>query len=178
MPSLVPFAAASHFFDTFQHTAWRLESRRGYASDRETEEYAAFLRGEIITEDMTDPYYVARRRQADEGKRFERVRVVDNPPTEGQLYLLHRAQFNIAAGEDIRHLTRTEALQLDLPNADVWLFDSRTLVTMHFDGADEMLGVEITEEPVHVVRACQIRDAAWHYAAPHNEFKTRVLSHV
>lgn len=175
---LVPFAEVAHFFDDFAHTAWRLESRRGYASDRETPEYEAFLRGEILEEDLTDPYYVVRRQQADEGKRFERVRIIDDPPTEGQTYLLHRARFNIAAGEDIRHLHRADAQRHGLPEADFWLFDSRYLVTMVFDDGDRLLGAEVTEDPEQVVRACQVRDAAWHFAIPHAEFKAQVLSGV
>ncbi|MFE7045496.1 DUF6879 family protein [Streptomyces atratus] len=34
MPDLIPFKEATHFFEDFEHTAWRLETRRGYASDR------------------------------------------------------------------------------------------------------------------------------------------------
>lgn len=175
---LIPFVEVAHLFDEFAHTAWRLESRRGYDSDRHTPEYAAFLDGRIVEEDLTDPYYVARRQQADEGKRFERVRVVDDPPTEGQTYLLHRARFNIAAGEDIRHLRRADAERLALPAEDFWLFDSRTLVSLVFDDTDQLLGVEVTDDTEQVVRACQIRDAAWHYAIPHAKFKAQVLSGV
>ncbi|MEU7155174.1 DUF6879 family protein [Streptomyces chrestomyceticus] len=167
---LVPFAEVASLFDDFEHTAWRLESRESYESDRQSDEYRAFFVGQPVEEDLTDPYYVARRRQAEEGKRFERVRVVDEPPTEGQQYLLHRARFNIAAGEDIRHLTRTTAESLGLPRSDFWLFDSRILIVMHFDEADRMLGVERTEDPARVLEACQVRDAAWHHAVPHAAF--------
>ncbi|MCZ9338389.1 hypothetical protein NGM37_11430, partial [Streptomyces sp. TRM76130] len=33
-PPLQPFSAISHLFRDFRHTAFRLETRRGYASDR------------------------------------------------------------------------------------------------------------------------------------------------
>ncbi|MFB6567380.1 DUF6879 family protein [Streptomyces noursei] len=178
MPDLLPFADVLHHLDNFQHTAWRLESRRGYADDTGTEEYRQFIRGETTTEDMSHPYYAARRAQADQGKRFERVRVVDNPPTDGQRFLLHRAQFNIAAGEDIRNLYRSDAEQLGLPDSDFWLIDSRTLITLRFDEADCMMGVEISDDPADVVRACQIRDAAWHHAVPNAEFVRRVRSNA
>ncbi|WP_432095940.1 DUF6879 family protein [Streptomyces sp. bgisy100] len=178
MADLIAFSEVAHYFDDFEHTAWRLESRRGYAGDRQSAEYQQFLRGEPSDEDLTDPYYVARREQASAGKRFERVRIVDDPPTEGQLYLLHRAQFNISAGEDIRNLHRSDAVRLGLPDSDFWLFDSRTLVTFRFDAEDHILGVQVSEDPEEVVRACQIRDAAWHYAIRHAQFKAQVLSRV
>ncbi|MEV8477883.1 DUF6879 family protein [Streptomyces sp. NPDC051173] len=174
MPDLIPFSDVAHYFSDFEHTAWRLETRCGYDSDRQTEEYQQFLRGERAEEDLSDPYYEERRRQAAEGKRFERVRVVDAPPTEGQLYLLHRAQFNAAAGEDIRNLWRADAERLGLPAEDFWIFDSRVMVTLHFDAEDRMLGVDVTEDPNRVVRACQVRDAAWHHAIPSSHFKARV----
>jgi hypothetical protein len=178
VPDLIPLAEVAHLFDDFEHTAWRLETRRGYDSDRQTEEYQRFVRGEPSTEDLTDPYYTARRAQAAEGKRFERVRLVDDPPTEGQRYLLHRAQFNAAAGEDVRNLWRRDAVRLHLPPDDFWLFDSRTLVTLRFDDADRMLGVEVTEDHAAVVLACQARDAAWHFAIRYKEFRSRVPSTV
>ncbi|MER5972129.1 DUF6879 family protein [Streptomyces sp. NPDC002055] len=175
MNSLIPFSEVSYLFDDFEHTAWRLESRAGYADDRQSDAYQNFLRGEPAEEDLTHPYYAARRRQAAEGKRFERVRIVDTPATEGQLYLLHRAQFNVSAGEDIRNLHRSDAVRLDLPDADFWLFDSRTLVTFHFDAEDHILGVQVSQDPDEVVRACQIRDAAWHYAIRHTQFTAQIL---
>lgn len=95
MADLTAFSEAAHLLDDCRHTAWRLESRRGYASDHLTPEDGAFLKGQSIEEDMSDPYYAARRQGAEEGKRFERVRVVDEPPTEGQLYQLEQARFNV-----------------------------------------------------------------------------------
>ncbi|WP_244967419.1 DUF6879 family protein [Streptomyces cacaoi] len=173
---LIPFAEVSHLFEDFEHTAWRLESRTGYAGDRRSEEYQQFARGEDTTEDLSDPYYVARREQTSQGLRFERVRVIDDPPSDGQRYLLHRAQFNIAVGEDIRVLPRARADRLGLPREDFWLFDSLVLVRMHFDEEDELLGVEVTEDPAAVVHACQVRDAAWHHAVRSAEFEARVRS--
>lgn len=42
----------------------------------------------------------------EQGKRVERVRITDEPPTPGQLYLLDNAKRNAALGEDIRNLRR------------------------------------------------------------------------
>ncbi|WP_353938341.1 DUF6879 family protein [Streptomyces ficellus] len=38
---MVPFTSITHLFREFKHAAWRLETRRGYASDRNSAEVAA-----------------------------------------------------------------------------------------------------------------------------------------
>ncbi|MFG3056169.1 DUF6879 family protein [Kitasatospora sp. NPDC048239] len=103
------------------------------------------------------------------GKRFERVRLVDDPPTEGQRYLLACARTNVAAGEDIRCMWRSEAEAAGLAGlSDFWLFDSRTVARFHFEG-DRTVGMELVD-PLEVLRACQARDAAWHHATLHADF--------
>jgi hypothetical protein len=67
-------------------------------------------------------------------------------------------------------------MQLALPEADFWLFDSKILARLHFDTDDRTLGVELTENVDQVLHACQIRDAAWHYAIRSAEFAAAVPS--
>jgi hypothetical protein len=67
---------------------------------------------------------MVRREHSSLGKRFERVRVADNPPTVGQRYLLDNARRNSAVGEDIRRLWRSDAERAQLPSDGFWLFDS------------------------------------------------------
>ncbi|WP_414168832.1 DUF6879 family protein [Streptoverticillium reticulum] len=174
--TMIGFEEFDDMFESFEHTAWRLESRRRYRSDEETETYRRFTRGEDAGWDPDDPWCTSRRAQAALGKRFERVRIVDNPPTPGQRYLLDNARRNAAVGEDIRNLWRSDAARLRLPDDDFWLFDSRVIARLRFDDADGITGVELITNPVEVGRACQVRDAAWHYAVPHDVFAARVPS--
>ncbi|MEU3191101.1 DUF6879 family protein [Streptomyces sp. NPDC006992] len=166
MPDLVSFDEIAHLFTEFEHTAWRLETRRGYASDREGERFKAFMRGVPPGVEPGHPWNANVRMQTAGGKRFSRVRVVDEPPTDGQRFLMATALGNVEAGEDIRVLPRSEAKRLELPDYDLWLFDSRVLVRFHIDDTDTTVGVEVTEDPVEVLAACQARDAAWHFAVP------------
>jgi hypothetical protein len=177
-PELVPFAEVAHLFGEFRHTAWRLETRRGYASDRNSPKWARFLAGEDIVADPDNAWRDNVRAQTAQGKRFERVRLVDEPLTQGQAFLLASGLGNVAAGEDIRNLPRAEAERLRLPDFDFWLFDSKTLVRFAFDDEDTTLGVYVTEDPAEVLAACQARDAAWHHAVPTQEFARRVRSTV
>ncbi|MCC2279666.1 hypothetical protein LKL35_30185 [Streptomyces sp. ET3-23] len=179
MTEFIDDESFDHYFgDGFQHTAWRLETRRGYASDAEGEEFQRFLRGEDPGEDPDRAWCRNIRKQVSSGKRIERVRIVDDPPTTGQRYLLAAAWTNVEAGEDIRVMNRRQAEELALPEADFWLFDSRFALKLYFDERDEYLGARLIEDAAEVLRYCQVRDAAWHYAVPSEVFRTRVASAV
>ncbi len=175
---LQPFSAISGLFRDFKHTAWRLK----HAAATPRIGTAPSGRGSSLYEDITDePENVWRenvRAQVALGKRFERVRVVDQPLTQGQEFLLASAPSNVAAGEDIRNLTRAQARQLRLPEHDFWLFDSTILARFAFDDEDTTLGVYVSEDPGEVLAACQARDAAWHHAVRTEEFAGRVRSTV
>ncbi|MGW1799000.1 DUF6879 family protein [Streptomyces sp. NPDC001984] len=175
---LQPFASISDLFREFRHTAWRLETRRGYASDRNSPKWQRWQAGEDIASDPANDWRANVTEQTAAGKRFERVRIVDEPATPGQEFLLASAPGNVGAGEDIRNLTRARALELRLPDYDFWLFDSRIVARFAFDEDDTTLGVYVTEDPAEVLAACQARDAAWHHAVPTVEFAERVRSTV
>ncbi|MFE7118203.1 DUF6879 family protein [Streptomyces sp. NPDC057654] len=177
MPEFIDDATFGDYFREFEHTAWRLETRRAYASDVGGERYARFLRGQELG--LAPSAWTANiEEQVAQGKRIERVRVLDEPPTDGQRFLLASAVNNIAAGEDIRHLWRADADRLGLPAEDFWLFDSRRALLLHFDAADEYLGAELVKDPPLILRYCQLRDAAWHYALRREEFVGQVRSRV
>ncbi|MFD3574785.1 DUF6879 family protein [Streptomyces sp. NPDC058644] len=178
VPELVPFKEISYLFHEFRHTAWRLETRRAYASDRSSAKWDRWLAGEDITVGPDNAWRENVRAQVAQGKRFERVRLVDEPATQGQEFLLASGLGNVAAGEDIRNLTRSEGEALRLPDFDFWLFDSRVLARFAFDDDDVTLGVYVTEDPAEVLAACQARDAAWHHATPTSEFQHRVRSNA
>ncbi|MFE2076295.1 DUF6879 family protein [Streptomyces misionensis] len=175
---LEPFSSIAHLFREFRHTAWRLETRRGYATDRRSPRWTRWQEGEDIAADPANAWRENVAEQTAAGKRFERVRLVDDPPTEGQRFLLASAPGNVAAGEDIRNLCRARAEQLRLPDHDFWLFDSRIVARFAFDTDDTTLGVYVTDDPAEVLAACQARDAAWHHAVPTQEYAQRVASTV
>ncbi|MBT2489815.1 hypothetical protein J7E96_15090 [Streptomyces sp. ISL-96] len=177
VPEFVPQKKINEFInDGFEHTAWRLETQMGYASDQAMPSYQEFLRTGDTAGEAGHPWFENVRRMVAAGKRFERVRIVDTPPTTGQRYLLACARTNVAAGEDIRCLWREDAERhhLDL-SSEFWLFDSRTVARFHFDG-ERTIGMELITDPAEVLRACQVRDAAWHYATPYREFTAQVPS--
>ncbi|MFD8782281.1 DUF6879 family protein [Kitasatospora sp. NPDC059599] len=177
-PKLIDLDEFENLFETFQYTTYRLETRRRYRSDEVSETYRQFTAGLVPDWDLESPWCRSRREQSALGKRFERVRIMDNPPTVGQRYLLNNSERNGMVGEDIRYLWRADADRLGLPAEDAWLFDSRFIALLHFDADDNLTHVELITDPVRVARACQERDAAWHFAIPHHEFRAQVPSDV
>ncbi|WP_329308882.1 DUF6879 family protein [Streptomyces microflavus] len=170
VPDIIGLDEFDRLFTQFEHTAWRLETRRRYASDELTGTYAQFTRGTAVNWDGVDAAWCAERReQAALGKRFERVRIVDAPPTPGQLYLLDNARRNSEVGERIRNLRREDADRLGLPAEDFWLFDSRLVALLNFDDTDNLVDVEAITQPAEVLRYAMVRDAAEHHAFPYVE---------
>ncbi|MFJ3906111.1 DUF6879 family protein [Streptomyces sp. NPDC090025] len=102
MPQFIDDSAFGAFFADFEHTAWRLETRSGYGSDREGPKYRHFQETGTVPDEPERPWCANVRRQTAEGKRFERVRVVDQPPTTEQLYLLASAATNNDAERIVR----------------------------------------------------------------------------
>ncbi|MET3986745.1 DUF6879 family protein [Streptomyces sp. PvR034] len=174
VPHIIDLDEFDRLFTRFEHVTWRLETRRRYASDEATGTYAQFTRGEPVNwEGESEEWCAQRREQVALGKRFERVRIVDEPATPGQLYLLDNARRNSALGEDIRILRRADAERLGLPEEDFWILDSRTVALLNFDEDDDFVDVELITEPAEVLRYAQVRDAASHYAVPYEEFEAK-----
>ncbi|MDK1472095.1 hypothetical protein QNO07_01405 [Streptomyces sp. 549] len=174
VPEIVDRAAFRRLFETFNHTAWRLETRRGYASDRQDPDFQAFLAAGSSPYDPNEPWFVNIKAQRGAGKTVGRVRIADNPPTTEQRFQLDYARHNATAGEDIRYLWREDADRAALPAEDFWIFDSRIVARLHFDDEDNMLDVELITEPAEVVRCAIVRDAAMHHAVPYDQFAARV----
>ncbi|MFJ4329324.1 MULTISPECIES: DUF6879 family protein [unclassified Streptomyces] len=174
VPKLIGLEEFGRLFETFDHSAWHLETRRGYASDREDAGYAEFLTTGTAPCDLDSEWCTNIRQQTASGKYVGRVRVVDNPPTEGQLFLLDYARCNAATGEDVRNLWREDAEQLRLPAEDFWIFDSRLVAVLRFDDEDALRDVEVITEPAEVLRYCQVRDAAVHGSVPYDEFTAQL----
>jgi hypothetical protein len=170
-------------FNKFEHTAWRLETRQRYASDEAGERWARFIETGSLDGDEADVPEARRwsdtiRAQVAQGKRVERVRIVDQPATLGQRYLFESAKWNIGLGEDIRNMWRADADRLRLPAEDFWLFDSRLVALLRFDDDDQLTHVDLITEPAEVVRCSMVRDAAWHHAVPREQFAAEMRSDV
>lgn len=163
-------------FTRFEYTAFRLEGRESYAgTGYDSPLFAGWLKGQFPELDPDVPWKRQVRAATAEGRQFARVRIVSEPWSDYTRYALWQAMHNIAAGEDIRYLSRQRAEAVGLPvklwEHDYWLFDSSLLVVMHYDDAtDGLRRSEILDDPAVTVRYNYWRDAAWHHALPRDEY--------
>ncbi|MFD8937343.1 DUF6879 family protein [Streptomyces sp. NPDC059578] len=174
VPKLIDLDEFRQLFQTFEHSAWHLETRRGYASDRDDEGYAEFVKTGTAPMDIDSDWCRNITSQTSAGKYVGRVRVIDQPPTEGQLFLLSYARCNAATGEDARCVWRQDAERAHLPAEDFWLFDSRLVAILRFDDEDAFHDVEVITEPAEVLRYCQVRDRATSASIPYDRFAARL----
>lgn len=154
---------------TFEHTAFRLELQPSYLVPEEVELFAAFLRGEPAPPTTVyKDWYDQIAEHVRQGKRIERVRVQDDPPTDYQRFERWLDTWNRQAGERMRYITRQQAHDIGLlPEAgrhDWWLLDSSRLIRMHFDSSGRPEIHELIEDPAVVIQACKWRDLAVHHS--------------
>jgi len=159
----------------FEHTAFRLELQCRYREPSEADTLARFLAG--APQNPTEvpalaAWFEQVRRLVDSGRRIERVRIHEDPPTPYQRWERWIGAWNIRAGERIRYLTRARAHEIGLLPAtgrtDWWLLDSNRLIAMSFDAAGNRLSDELVTDPAAVVQACRWRDLAVHHSTLEN----------
>ncbi len=156
-------------FRTFEHTAFRLETREQYQAPIEEEPLRQFIAGQQPDMAWFANWLTLIRAATAQERRFRRVRVVSRPLTDYSRFGHFCAGYTNEAGDDIRYLDRGDAGEL--PDHDYWLFDSRTLVRMHFGKDETFLGGEVVVDPAVIVWHNYWRDAAWHRATPRDEFE-------
>jgi hypothetical protein len=139
-----------------------LETRDQYKSANEMRALSQFIAGKPVDMEWFQNWLTMISEATADGRCFSRVRVVSVPLTDYSRFGVFCSEYATAAGEDVRYVRRQDAA--DLPDYDYWLFDSRKLVRMHFDDAENFLGGEIIEDATEIVKHNYWRDAAWHRA--------------
>ncbi|MEQ4718138.1 DUF6879 family protein [Nonomuraea sp. B19D2] len=172
---------ADEFLDLFRQAksdVFRLELRDRYNVPAEHDRWEAFQardwpRLEELNKAQRAVWMQLMRDVTSTGRRVERVRVITEPPTRYIQFELLLNAGNAEAGEDIRYLPRDHAQELALPSVDYWLFDSTAAVVLQFGDDDDLLGMELVDEPATINGFCAGRDSAWHHAVPYSTYATK-----
>ena len=158
----------------FRESAFRFEAQEAEPLGDEREEFAQFLAGhprEPMDIDWWRPWLDRVRQFTREGKTISRVRVLADPPTAYQQWLLWAVRAHDSAGEDIRYLARGVAAQIPLPLADDWwLLDNERVILMRPAADGEPGRKVLITDPAQVARYRLWRDAALAYASPADYF--------
>lgn len=151
----------------FKRSAWRFEQQPSYFLGYERAQFDKFLAGrpELPTrnQDLND-WFEQTRRHVAAGRTVGRVRVLDEPPTDYQRWMLWMDRWNREAGEVIQYLPRTAARAAGiLPAAgstDWWLLDNERLLLMHFDDEYRRVRVDLLVDEPEVNQAREWRRLA------------------
>ena len=155
-------------------SAFRRETRAEYSLGYEQIDFDQWLDGHPTPPPDLDwwrPWLEQIKRLTSEGKQVGRVRVLAEPPSDYQRWLLWADPWHAAAGEDIRYMTlsRAERVGLDLLN-DWWLIDDELVILMFFTRDGRIYRKIITDEPRAVARHREWRDLAVRNATPAERF--------
>jgi len=153
---------------SFGRTAFHLEAQPAYVIDFERPDFDRFLAGDPVPPPDSGlwlPWLERVMRLKAEGKRVGRVRVLEEPPTDYQRWLLWATPWNEAAGEDIRYMPRSRAERIGLPlDHDWWLLDGERVLITWFTADGEIREKVFTDEPGDVARHRAWRDLALAHA--------------
>lgn len=174
--SEIPREELGRLLDGFEHTAYRLELLPAYDEASEAEALASFLAGQEPDIYPGRRSWLERVRDAKgAGKVMQRVHVVSEPLSDYLRFEIGWAYGQSqAAGEDVRILPSGEAPTALTGTADYWLFDSRAMVRMEYDGRGRLDRLYRADDPAEIVAACYARDAALHYAVPYDAYVRRM----
>jgi hypothetical protein len=159
-------------FQTFEHSAFRLETLQSYGKSGEDTAFDAFLAGQPYVRPPGKERWlanIARARAA--GATMSRVHIVREPLTDYLRFELTWAYApNVAAGEDVRIIavTADEPWPAGLPeNHDYWLIDDR-LYDMEYadDAAHSWIGVHPTDDRARTGQARAWRSIALELSSP------------
>ena len=157
-------AEFDHLLSTFKRYAFRLETLDSYALDYEREDYERFLAGyprQPAEADWWQPWLNQIAKLTREGKTVSRVRVLAEPPTDYQRWMIWAAPWHIEAGEQIAYMNASRAVNIGLPlDADWWLLDDERVIIMTFTDAGEIDRKTLLTNPVTVAPFIAWRDLA------------------
>jgi hypothetical protein len=165
--------AGDNLFETYQRSAFRLETRQIYHIPDEQDQFHQFLRGEPggVDEDSLE-WEALVRANVVAGKTMQRAKLVRRPFTDYTRWLMaDGVPYNINAGEDYRIVDITER-ELDLPDLDFWLFDESIVMLLHFNEDDTFREQEILENPPGLEQYLTWRDYALEHSVPFSEYRT------
>lgn len=165
-------ADLDELFETFKASAWRLEVRPSYGiTGVDDPSFLDFLAGKPQDLSWFTPWTDLMSLQIKErGKRVERVRVMDQPPSDYMRWEYDLNRFNAEAGEDIRYLPRDLARSIHLPDYDFWIFDNAAVAFMVFAESGEFLGPAVVEDANITRQHRAYQDAAWELATPFERY--------
>lgn len=153
-------------FESFQHSAWRLEARDTYLVAEYDDQLEAFLAGRPLPPRVDGWAEVVQAATA-RGARIGRTRLVGHPLTDYTRFEFALYPENVEFGEDVRIVDRTWLDTSWAAAPDVWLFDDDLAFRQQYSDAGAYLGAE----QIDVGPVVELRRLLSTYAVPLAEYQ-------
>ncbi|MGH7882536.1 MAG: DUF6879 family protein [Candidatus Dormibacteraceae bacterium] len=171
-------------FQTFTRSVFRMETLQQYSVPQEEEALRLFREtGQVRHRTVENSSWLALIQQTTgEGKKWQRVHVVQSPLTEYVQYELQSYRDTIAVGFDTRIVDVGDHPELSSVNEDFWLFDveteAPTLVLMRYDSSGHYIGAEVSDNREALARCRAQRDLALAVSDPALEYMRRLENYA
>ncbi|MFK0104844.1 DUF6879 family protein [Streptomyces sp. NPDC091217] len=160
-----------------QHSAVHLEMRDQYAVGDEADDFGTWLSTGRRDADPASEYWAPWvgmiSRATTRGVVVRRARVVSEPVTDYIRYEHAGTVVNVQAGEQVRWLPRSRAVDVMMPGADLWIFDGSRVLFNHFTGTGDWGDppMELSTDPGIVKQCSDAFEAVWERAIPHDQYE-------
>ena len=128
----------NNLFETFEHSAFRLEGLPAYSIPSEQPRIKTFLQTGIVPKEQSDWMKIVSRNVA-QGKKMERLRLLSEHLTNYERYELV-AYSGPRVGEQIRTALRKDHEKYQ---QDFWFFDSKWVAWMKYDDNGKFINSEV-----------------------------------
>jgi len=167
----ISYEELTGLFTSFQREALHLEMRDSYGTAAEIPHLAKWEVGEPDDADWLQPWFDLVRAGTQAGKAFRRARIISEPISEYQKWVLKDSHLFVEAGEDIRWVPRSRVSTVALPGNDFWLFDDHVVVFLIFAAGGLVVDRQRTSEPT-VIELCRSAfEAVWKLSIPDSEYQ-------
>ncbi|MGH3647434.1 MAG: DUF6879 family protein [Micromonosporaceae bacterium] len=160
-------------FRSFKRDALHLEMRDSYGTEVELPHLRKWLAGEPDDSEWLQCWFDMVRASTQAGKAFRRARIVSEPVTDYQKWVLYDSNLFAEAGEDIRWIPRNRVSTVALPGNDFWLFDNEVVVFLHFAGNGLVVDRQSTTDPDAIQLCRSAFEAVWKLSIPDSEYRAR-----
>lgn len=168
----ISYEAFTSLINSFQREALHLEMRDSYGTAAEIPHLAKWEAGEPDDVAWLQPWFDRVRAATGAGKAFRRARIVSEPVSDYQKWVLKDSHLFVEAGEDIRWVPRSRVSTLALPGNDFWLFDDQVLVFLIFAASGLVVDRQKTMDRAAIELCRSAFDAVWKLSIPDSEYQT------
>jgi hypothetical protein len=102
-----------------------------------------------------------------------RARIVSEPVSDYQRWVLKDTHSYVEAGEDIRWVPRSLVSTIALPGNDFWLFDGELVVFVLFEGSGLVADQVMTTDQDATDLCRSAFEAVWQLAIPNGDYHPR-----